>query len=258
MVQQPSIPEQPRSVSPTESKKRAFDEVNGAGEGNAGMEYPNIAQISNGKENQQPLDVMTTNDPVPPATLPPPSTTGTGIGPIEQVPINTDTTSNAPVAAVTSEPIPIPPKTPVAMPTMPNKRVKLSPASMEAKRIEKEIRDRQRAEEKAKKEEERRIREEEKKKREEEKEEERKKREEKREEKRKAKEEERLAREEEKRKKEEERQKKERVSAMLSHDNSRLCEQLILPLSSALKILILLVTNEIKCLFHQTCCCAER
>ena len=102
------------------------------------------------------------------------------------------------------------------------KKRKLSPASQDAKQQEKEARERQRLEEKAKKEEEKRLKTEEKKKRDEEreeekrlKEEEKKKREAEREEKKKAKDEERAAKEaakeEEKRRKEEERLKKERV-----------------------------------------------
>lgn len=102
------------------------------------------------------------------------------------------------------------------------KKRKLSPASQDTKQQEKEARERQRLEEKAKKEEEKRLKAEEKKRRDEEreeekriKEEEKKKREAEREEKKKAKDEERAAKEaakeEEKRRKEEERLKKERV-----------------------------------------------
>ncbi|EED17993.1 chromatin assembly factor 1 subunit A, putative [Talaromyces stipitatus ATCC 10500] len=96
-----------------------------------------------------------------------------------------------------------------------NKKLKLSPGSKEAKRKEKEERDRLRAEEKAKKEAEKKAKEEERKKKEAEKEEERKKRETEREEKKKQKEEERQAKEEGKRKKEEEREKKERSQMRL-------------------------------------------
>lgn len=108
------------------------------------------------------------------------------------------------------------------------KKRKLSLASQQAKQQEKEVKERQRVEEKLKKEEEKkkrdaareeekRLKEEEKRKREAEREEERKQREEKK----KAKEEERAvkeaAKEEEKRRKEEEKMKKERVSAIEVH-----------------------------------------
>lgn len=102
------------------------------------------------------------------------------------------------------------------------KKRKLSPASQQAKQQEKEVKERERVQEKQRKEDEKRLKEEEKKKREaareEEKrlkEEERKKREAEREEKRRAKEEgkaaKEAAKEEEKRRKEEEKLKKERV-----------------------------------------------
>jgi flagellar biosynthesis GTPase FlhF len=102
------------------------------------------------------------------------------------------------------------------------KKRKLSPASQVAKQQEKEAREQQKLEEKAKKEEEKRIKAEEKKKRDEEreeekrlKEEEKKKREAEREEKKKAKDGEKAAKEaakeEEKRRKEEEKLKKDRV-----------------------------------------------
>lgn len=93
-----------------------------------------------------------------------------------------------------------------------NKKQILSPATKEAKRLEKEEKDRLKLEEKAKKEAEKRVKEEERKKKEAEREEERKKREAEREEKRKLKEEEKQAKDEEKRKKDEEKEKKERVS----------------------------------------------
>lgn len=216
IMQQPPMGEQTRSVSPAGSRKRAFEEVDGTAVDNqkdAAIELKsNAPVISTPRELedmcQPPLNVIPANGPAPTTTALPPGVTGTEAKPIESVSTSMNTPSNP---AVASPPIPTPtPKTPIAMPAMPNKKVKLSPASLEAKRIEKEIRDRQRAEDKAKKEEEKRIREEEKKKRDEEREEERKKREEKK----KAKEEERLAREEEKRKKEEEKLKKERVSAI--------------------------------------------
>ncbi|GAD96880.1 conserved hypothetical protein [Paecilomyces variotii No. 5] len=99
------------------------------------------------------------------------------------------------------------------------KKRKLSPASKEAKRIEKEAKEKQKLEEKAKKEEEKAKREEEKrqkeeerKKRDAEREEERKKKEEKK----KLKEEERLAKEEERKKKEDEKIKKERSQMRLN------------------------------------------
>ncbi|EPS34561.1 hypothetical protein PDE_09525 [Penicillium oxalicum 114-2] len=108
-----------------------------------------------------------------------------------------------------------------------SKKRKLSPSSLDAKQQEKEARERQKLEEKAKKDEEKRIKAEEKKKREEEreeerrlKEEERKKREAEREEKRKAKDEEKAAKEaakeEEKKRKEEEKLKKERAQPKLN------------------------------------------
>jgi chromatin assembly factor 1 subunit A len=233
ILQQPSIGEQARSVSPTGSRKRAFEEVDGVvdNQRDAAIEPKINAQaVSTPKGDdicQPPLNVTTANGPAPTTSILLPSTSiGTENEPIESVSMDTKAT---PSPAVASTPVPVPtPKTPLRVPAMPNKKVKLSPASLEAKRIEKEIRDRQRAEERAKKEEEKRVREEEKKRREEEREEEKKKKEEekrkrdeereeerkKREEKKKVKEEERLAREEEKRKKEDEKLKKERVSAM--------------------------------------------
>ncbi|KLJ09513.1 hypothetical protein EMPG_15070 [Blastomyces silverae] len=93
-----------------------------------------------------------------------------------------------------------------------NKKRKLSPASMQARALEKEMKEKQKAEEKAKKDEERKRKEEEKKRRDEEREEERRKREEKK----KAKDEERLAREEERKKRDEERMKKEKSQMRLN------------------------------------------
>lgn len=101
---------------------------------------------------------------------------------------------------------------PDAIANHPNKKLKLSPATKEAKRKEKEEKDRLRLEEKVKKEAEKKAKEEERKKKDAEKEEERKKRDAEREEKKKQKEEEKQAKEEEKRKKEEEKEKKDRVS----------------------------------------------
>lgn len=260
MVQQPPvgeqhpINEQQLSASPTGSRKRTFHEANGVAEGDVGIEPQDKLQISAspGGEDQVPLDGLPPNGPAPTTPSLPPVAIGTGNGPVEAVSLSTNAASNPAAAAA---PIPIPtPKTPISFPTMPNKKLKLSPASLEAKRIEKEIRDRQRAEEKVKKEEEKRVREEEKKKREEEREEEKKKREEKREEKRKVREEERLARDGEKRKKEEEKLKKERVSAILPHGSGRLCDKSMLRLAIPFKILILPVTNEIKLLLRQACC----
>ncbi|KAL2371959.1 hypothetical protein RJ035_006308 [Blastomyces gilchristii] len=100
-----------------------------------------------------------------------------------------------------------------------NKKRKLSPASNQARALEKEMKEKQRAEEKAKKEEERRRKEEERKKKEEEKkkrDEEREEERRKREEKKKAKDEERLAREEEKKKRDEERMRKEKSHVKLA------------------------------------------
>ncbi|EQL33381.1 hypothetical protein, variant [Blastomyces dermatitidis ATCC 26199] len=100
-----------------------------------------------------------------------------------------------------------------------NKKRKLSPASNQARALEKEMKEKQRAEEKAKKEEERRRKEEERKKKEEEKkkrDEEREEERRKREEKKKAKDEERLAREEEKKKRDEERMRKEKSQMRLN------------------------------------------
>ncbi|KAK2756426.1 chromatin assembly factor-I (CAF-I) p90 subunit [Arachnomyces sp. PD_36] len=237
IIQQPPMGEQTtRSVSPTGSRKRAFEEIEEAVVGSqkdAGIQPTDSTQVIStsigGESISQPsLNGTSVNGIARTTTAPAPVPNGLENSPIESNSISTGTTSNS---ATTPAPIPIPtPKTPLSMPTMPNKKVKLSPASLEAKRIEKEIRDRQRAEEKARKEEEKRIREEEKKKRDEEREEERKKKEEekkkrgeereeerkKREEKKKAKEEERQAREEEKRKKEEEKSKKERSQMRLN------------------------------------------
>ncbi|OKP00979.1 Chromatin assembly factor 1 subunit rlf2 [Penicillium subrubescens] len=129
------------------------------------------------------------------------------------------------------EPLPPPtsssPKKSESASTPAGKKRKLSPASQDAKQQEKEARERQKLEEKAKKEEEKRIKAEEKKKRDEEreeekrlKEEEKKKREAEREEKRKAKDEEKAAKEaakeEEKKRKEEEKLKKERAQLKLN------------------------------------------
>ncbi|KAJ5495235.1 hypothetical protein N7539_000351 [Penicillium diatomitis] len=108
-----------------------------------------------------------------------------------------------------------------------SKKRKLSPVSQDLKQQDKEARERQKQEEKAKREEDKRLRAEEKKKREEEREEERrlkeedkKKREAEREEKRKAKDEERAAKEaakeEERKRKEEEKLKKERAQPKLN------------------------------------------
>lgn len=121
-------------------------------------------------------------------------------------------------------PLPVAPSTPqqhshTTVPQAATKKQKLSPNTKEAKRLEKEEKDRIKLEEKAKKDEEKRIKDEERKKKEAEREEEKKKRDaereeerKRREEKKKAKEEEKNARDEEKRKKEEEKVKKERVS----------------------------------------------
>lgn len=128
---------------------------------------------------------------------------------------STNTPSVTAVRIVPSTPPrqqPQPPTAPGAVVNPPNKKIKLSPATKESKRKEKEEKDRLRLEEKAKKDAEKKAKEEERKKKEAEKEEERKKREAEREEKKKQKEEEKQAKEEEKRKKEEEKEKKERVS----------------------------------------------
>ncbi|OJD23647.1 hypothetical protein ACJ73_04999 [Blastomyces percursus] len=100
-----------------------------------------------------------------------------------------------------------------------NKKRKLSSASKQARALEREMKEKQRAEEKAKRDEERRKREEERKKKDEEKkkrDEEREEERRKREEKKKAKDEERLAREEEKKKRDEERIKKEKSQMRLN------------------------------------------
>ncbi|CRG87332.1 Chromatin assembly factor 1 subunit rlf2 [Talaromyces islandicus] len=202
--------------SPTPSRKRAFSEVD---EPNAQRQETPKYQKHDGpgdQENRNPLqhpDHMVVDK----------STTST-----------TSVTSNFAEntsATTSTTPLPAPPSTPrqpsttttVIVPSAATKKQKLSPNSKEAKRLEKEEKDRLRLEEKAKKEEEKRIKEEERKKKEAEREEEKKKRDaereeerKRREEKKKAKEEERHARDEEKRKKEEEKVKKERSQMKLS------------------------------------------
>lgn len=98
-----------------------------------------------------------------------------------------------------------------ATPAQPAKRRKLTFAEKESLKVEKELKDKLKAEEKAKREDEKRVKDEEKKRKEEEVREERRKKEEEREEKKRIKELEKSSKEEEKRRKEDEKAKKEKV-----------------------------------------------
>lgn len=220
---QPStISHLPRPMSsPTnaQARKRAFSEVE---DNNVPKpETHKVQRVGNGEqENRDPLlhdQNMDIDKPTP--SIPNMAINNT---------IDISVSGNQPVQSVTtastpSETVPFVPSTPPRPQPQPstapgadanplNKKVKLSPATKEARRKEKEEKDRLRLEEKAKKDAEKKARDEERKKKEVEKEEERKKREAERDEKKKQKEEEKHAKEEEKRKKEEEKEKKERVS----------------------------------------------
>lgn len=236
-------------VRPTSPKKRSFKEINGLEEVRTGSELaaPTFGQQNthpaspasprkrsfeqlHALEEVKPENELTAPvvphacSPLEPTAVtqngldPLPPTTNPCIPPLRQsqaVPIMAAPDSESPavpasdhisqpqLSAAPSEATTGGPPAPSDAPS-PKKKVKLTPAEKEAK-------EKQKAEERAKKEEEKRVKDEEKKKREEEREEKRRQREEEREEKRKLKEEEKQAREEEKRKKEEEKGKKERV-----------------------------------------------
>jgi chromatin assembly factor 1 subunit A len=218
-------PPQPAPPSPTHSRKRAFSEVD---EPNVPKQqemhkYQKKHDGTDDQENRNPLqqgDQMVIDKP---AT----STTSTiSVTSNSSNAQNSQTGTAAPtlqehVFINSTAPLPVSPSTPQqpSDTTTAAKKQKLSPNTKEAKRLEKEEKDRLRLEEKAKKDEEKRIKDEERKKKEVEREEEKKKRDaereeerKRREEKKKAKEEEKVARDEEKRKREEEKVKKERVS----------------------------------------------
>jgi chromatin assembly factor 1 subunit A len=225
---------QPAPPSPTHSRKRAFSEVD---EPNVLKQqemhkYQKKHDGADDQENRNPLqqgDQMVIDKP---ATT---TTTTTSTMPATSNSSNTQNAQTGTAAPTLQEhvfinstsPLPVPPSTPQLSSdtTAAAKKQKISPNTKEAKRLEKEEKDRLKLEEKAKKDEEKRIKDEERKKKEIERDEEKKKRDaereeerKRREEKKKAKEEEKLARDEEKRKREEEKVKKERVSINVACD----------------------------------------
>lgn len=217
----------PPMSSPTNAhaRKRAFSEVEDHNIPKA--ETHKMQRVGDGEqENQDPLcheHDMNIDKPTPPlANMTTNMTTDIPVAGNEPAqttitasPSSMNIPSTTAVSIVPSTPPRQQPQPPNAAGTAanpPNKKLKLSPATKEAKRKEKEEKDRLRLEERAKKDAEKKAKEEERKKKEAEKEEEKKKREAEREEKKKQKEEEKQAKEEEKRKKEEEKEKKERVS----------------------------------------------
>lgn len=211
--------------SPTHSRKRAFSEVDEPNNVPKQQETHHKYQkkhdgADDDQENRNPLHQQAEEMEVDkPAT-----TTATSTMPAVRSMSDSSDAQNAQPEHVfiNSTAPPSTPQQPSNTTTAPSaaaKKQKLSPNTKEAKRLEKEEKDRLRLEEKAKKEEEKRIKEEERKKKEAEREEEKKKRDaereeerKRREEKKKAKEEEKNAKDEEKRKREEEKVKKERVS----------------------------------------------
>lgn len=198
-----------------------------------GHKRPLIDYTTENQENRDPslaIPILSKENTTPlerPATLPAPPSVEITVRASDLILMSgSKETTPGCVSSSEAKPPPQPtsssPKKSESASTPASKKRKLSPASLDAKQQEKETRERQKLEEKAKKEEEKRVKAEEKKKRDEEreeekrlKEEEKKKREAEREEKRKAKDEEKAAKEaakeEEKKRREEEKLKKERV-----------------------------------------------
>lgn len=201
-------------ASPSASKKRAFSEVEDNatpgpearkascynGEGNQENQDPRAAEpIRKSSAVQTPLS----SERIPDSKSAPHCTQAEQTGGSSDVPSNSTVPTTAPA----------PSSNPSMSADASTKKRKVSPATSDAKKLEKEEKERLKMEEKAKKEEERKRKEAEREEERKRKEEEKRKREAEREEERKKREERKRIKEEEKRKKEEEREKKERVGS---------------------------------------------
>lgn len=237
----PLPPQQSFPASPSSaSRKRSIHDIEDTTLPSPGHKRPLIDYNAENQENCDPSLTIPSKDlsaPLDrPVTLPPPPSVEITVRASDLVVMSgSKETTLGCISSSEADPLPPPtsssPKKSESASTPAAKKRKLSPASQDAKQQEKEARERQKLEEKAKKEEEKRVKAEEKKKRDEEreeekrqKEEEKKKREAEREEKRKAKDEEKAAKEaakeEEKKRKEEEKLKKERVCTPEGLDTS--------------------------------------